>query len=128
MTSRSQYSSIFTPDPKDPNALPLERLQSEFGFYLDEDDPYDALFVGAGPAGGDFRLTVMDWSDNTNLKPLVTYSAADMGGYAGIAGMVKFTEYRSGGSSSGCNAGFGGLLGLMFMFPVISVCKSKFRK
>ncbi len=121
--------SIFSPDPKDQNAMPIERLQSEFGFYLDEEDPYDALFVVAGPAGGDFRLTVMDWSDNTNLKPLVIYFAADMGGYAGIAGMVKFTEtYSTGGSSSECNAGFGGLLGLMFMFPIISVCKSKFRK
>ncbi|MBR0222630.1 MAG: hypothetical protein IJQ63_12760 [Synergistaceae bacterium] len=122
--------SIFDKDPNDPNAMPIERLQSEFGFYLDEDDPYDALFVGAGPAGGDFRLTVMDWATrNTSLKPLVIYSAADMGGYAGIAGMIKFTEtYSSGGSSSGCNAGFGGLLGLMFMFPVISACRSKFRK
>lgn len=74
----------------------------------------------------------MDWSDNTELTKLVTYSAADMGGYSEIAGMVKFTEgsgeESSRGSSSACNAGFGGLLGLMFMLPLIPVCRSKFKK
>ena len=68
---------------------------------------------------------LMDWSDNVNLKPLVTYSAADMGGYAGIAGMVKFTETYSSGGSSGCSAG--GLSGLMFIIALIPFCKSKFR-
>ncbi len=122
--------SIFIENPDDKTEIPAERLQSEHGFYLDPEDDYDVLFVGAGPVDGDFRLTVMDWSDNTDLERLVTYSAADMGGYSEIAGMVKFTETSrsSHHSSSGCNAGFGGLLGLMLMLPLIPVCRSKFKK
>ena|GEM_PF-3947327 len=95
----------------DPQAISAEQFQNEFA--LVEVPEHDQLFVGAGPVGGKFRLTVLDWTQKAALESgdnvIVTYDDEDMGGNANIGGMVQFTEARrvGGGSSGGCGMGFG---------------------
>lgn len=101
--------STFIKDPKDPQAIPAEKFQNEFA--LVEISEQNQLFVGAGPVGGKFRLTVFDWTKKAALESgdnvIITYNDEDMGGNANIGGMVKFTEAHGGGSSSGCDTGIG---------------------
>ena len=103
--------STFIPDPKEPNSTPLENVQNEFA--LVEIPEQNQLFAGAGVVGGKFRLTVFDWTQKAALESgdnvIVAYDDKDMGGNANIGGMVQFTEARrvGGGSSGGCEMGFG---------------------
>lgn len=78
---------------KDPLVKPREKLETEFGLLTDEE--HNLLFVGAGPLGGNFQLTVLDWAAKVNLTSediVVTYTDEDLGGTANIAGAVAFTE------------------------------------
>ena len=101
--------STFIPNPNDPEALPEEAVQNEFA--LVEIPEHNQLFVGAGPVGGKFRLTVFDWTKKAKLESgdnvIATFYDEDMGGSANIGGMIEFSGKVDGGSSSGCNAGFG---------------------
>ncbi len=103
--------STFIVDPKDPNAPPLEKVQNEFA--LVEIPEHNQLFAGAGPVGGKFRLTVLDWTQKAALESgdnvIITYDDEDMGGNANVGGMIQFTESRKvgTGSSGGCGMGFG---------------------
>ena len=101
--------STFFKNPKDPQAIPAEQFQNEFA--LLEVPEQNQLFVGAGPVGGKFRLTVLDWTKKAALESgdnvIITFDDEDMGGNANIGGMVKFAEQHNSGSSSGCDAGLG---------------------
>ena len=104
--------STFLPNPKDPQAIPAEQFQNEFA--LVEVPDHNQLFVGAGPVGGKFKLTVFDWTKKAVLESgdnvIITYNDDDMGGNANIGGMVQFTEGSGGdgvGSKGGCDSGFG---------------------
>ncbi|MBQ3763445.1 MAG: hypothetical protein II869_00550 [Synergistaceae bacterium] len=103
--------STFLPNPKDPQAIPEEAFQNEFALF--EETEHNQLFAGAGPVGGKFRLTVLDWTNKANLTSndiIITYDDEDMGGNANIGGMIQFTEgspYHGIGSSSGCDSGLG---------------------
>ena len=56
---------------------------------------------------------MFDWTQKAALESgdnvIITYDDEDMGGNANIGGMVQFTETRriGGGSSGGCEMGFG---------------------
>lgn len=104
--------STFKPNPNDPQAIPEEAFQNEFA--LVEIPEQNQLFAGAGPVGGKFRLTVLDWTKKAALESgdniIITFNDEEMGGNANIGGMVKFTEgSRQIGvaSKDGCDSGFG---------------------
>ena len=123
--------STFKTNTADPYATPKEKLQDEF--ILLTDDEYDVMFAGAGPVGGNFKLTVFNYTSKDE-KPLTSadiiepvFTDEDMGGYADLAGAQKFTDGSSstggsvGGSSGGCDAGFGlSAAGLALLFAVKS--------
>ncbi|MBQ7559169.1 MAG: hypothetical protein IJT20_02870 [Synergistaceae bacterium] len=107
--------STFKQNPADPYATPQEILQNEF--ILLSDNEYDLLFAGAGPVGGNFKLTVFNYS-NKDARPLTAsdiiqpiFTDKDMGGYADMAGAQKFTDATNssviGSSGGGCDSGFG---------------------
>ncbi len=91
-----------------------------------EDPEHELLFVGAGPIGGKFKLTVFKWDDETRQALtkdhiVKTFTDKDLGGYADIATAVFFTEsFSFGGSSGGCNTGVLGMLavGLCGLFAL----------
>lgn len=122
--------STFIKNPKDPQAIPAEQFQNEFALVVDED--HNQLFVGAGPVGGKFRLTVLDWTKKAALESgdniIITFDDEEMGGSANIAGMIKFTERQiTGGvrnSSSGCDSGLG-LLAFAGLAVIISSRKTR---
>ena len=101
--------STFFKDPKDPQAVPAEKFQNEYA--LVEVPEQNQLFVGAGPVGGKFRLTVLDWTKKAALESgdniIITFNDEDMGGNANIGGMLKFEERGRSSSSSGCDSGLG---------------------
>ena len=104
--------STFIPDPKDPQASPIEALQNEYALVVDEE--HNQLFVGAGPVGGKFKMTVLDWTKKAYLESgdnvIIDFADDEMGGNANLGGMLKFTEsgrYSVRGNNSGCDTGFG---------------------
>ncbi len=104
--------STFIPDPKDPQASPIEALQNEYALVVDEE--HNQLFVGAGPVGGKFKMTVLDWTKKAYLESgdnvIIDFADDEMGGNANLGGMLKFTEsgrYGVRGNNSGCDTGFG---------------------
>ncbi len=104
--------STFIPDPKDPQASPIEALQNEYALVVDEE--HNQLFAGAGPVGGKFKMTVLDWTKKAYLESgdnvIIDFADDEMGGNANLGGMLKFTEsgrYGVRGNNSGCDTGFG---------------------
>ena len=111
---------------------PQEALENEYGFL--EDEEHDVLFVGGGPLGGKYKLTVLKWTSETreNLDSshiLTTFSDEELGGSANIAGAVAFDDTVNGtnsSSSSGCNVGLKAVFALLCL--VIFVAKKKFER
>ena len=70
-----------------------ELVQCENGIL--EDLEHDLLFVGAGPIGGRFKMTVFDWDETTqpnltNQNIIATFNDSDLGGYVDVATAVLF--------------------------------------
>ena len=97
-------------------AMVSELLQSEHGFM--EDLEHEKLFIGAGPIGGKFKMTVFDWNETTqpnltNNDIIAAFTDNDLGGYVDVATAVFFEENGGdGGSSGGCNSGMIGIIAL----------------
>lgn len=85
-----------------------DEMEVAYSFLPVEDK--NVLMLGAGTCGGSmYKMSVFDWTDKLNPVWLKDFTEADFGGSAELEGAVAFTEATGGGSSSGCNSGFGAL-------------------